>query len=209
MRKKLTYIRKKELYDSAEGYDKWATYYDQSLKFLDSMEGPDMRKMLGDLKGKKVLDAGGGTGRLVPLLLEKGAEVTVLDCSEKMLSICKRKFSRVETILGDVEEMPFAEGSFDIVVSAYLIVHLKDTSKFFDEAYRVLKDQGNFILTNLNQRKPPVLKIKNGETFYIDSYYHMREKVLEDLEKSFFQVKDEKVVFEGNIWINQIVNAIK
>jgi ubiquinone/menaquinone biosynthesis C-methylase UbiE len=93
------------------------------------------------------------------------------------------------------------------VVAAFLIVHLKDPTRFFDEAYRVLKPNGKLIVTNINQKEAPEVETKQG-VIKIDSYYHRPEKIREILESLAFGV-EETVVKEKDVWVNQIVVAKK
>ncbi|MCK9186331.1 class I SAM-dependent methyltransferase [Candidatus Gracilibacteria bacterium] len=207
----MTYKGKKinKIYSSAEGYDLWASHYDKTLSFLDSLEGNALNLALRCVEGKKVLDLGCGTGRGIKHLYDfKAAEVCGVDVSKKMLEIAKKKFKNTEFVLADSEKLPFEDESFDVVTGLFLIVHLGDLRKTFDEAYRVLKNGGVFILSNINQRKPPKLKIYNDEVI-IDSFYHMPKHVIEALEASFFEIESDELVYEDGIWINQIIKAVK
>lgn len=192
-----------------EGYDFWAGDYDESLGYLDSFDRGEFFGMMGDLKGKRVLNIGCGTGRLVDWLLMSGAEVVCADVSEEMLKILKGKFSKVETVVTDIEEMGFEDGEFDVVVAAFVVVHLKVLGPAFDEVYRVLKDGGLFVLNNINQRKAPVLKNKDGEELVIKSYYHRPVNVLEAMEEAFFNDIKEKMLEDNEVWINQIIRGKK
>ncbi len=209
----MTYKGKKinKIYSSAEGYDLWANYYEnkKTLSFLDSLEGTALNMILKCVEGKKVLDLGCGTGRGIKHLYDfKAAEVCGVDVSEKMLAIAKKKFKKTEFVLADSEKLPFKDESFDAVTALFLIVHLGDLRKTFDEAYRVLKKGGIFILSNINQRKPPKLKIYNDEVI-IESFYHMPKHVIAALEDSFFEIESDELVYEEGIWINQIIKAVK
>ncbi len=200
--------KKSKIYDSREGYNLHAPAYDRKTFFLDSFERDVVMKLLGNLSGKKVLDLGCGTGRLIGHLLELGATVVACDVSEEMMKIAKRKFNRVEFFLADAEELPFENSSFDLVIASFLVVHLQNPSFAFKEVYRVLKPDGVFILTNINQRKAPKLKAGNEE-IVIQSFYHRPEKIIEDLEESLFKIEKEEFVKENNVWVNQVIKARK
>lgn len=193
---------------SGIGYDLAARDYDSREKYLNSFEGDKLRVLIGDTKGLDVLDAGAGTGRVSIDLARQGAKVTALDISPKMLKILKKKEPRIKTVEGDVEALPFAAESFDLVVAAFLIVHLSDPKRFFDEAYRVLKDGGRLIVTNINQKEPPEIKTEIG-TIKIESYYHRPDAIINILESLAYTIDKDLRVTEKEVWVNQIVVAKK
>lgn len=195
---------------SLDGYNLYAKFYDQKTKFMGTFEGYELMKIVPDLKGKKVLDLGAGTGRHMRLLKDKGAkEITAFDQSEKMLEILAKGNKDVNIVVGDVEKLPFKDASFDMVLSVFLIMHIADLEAVFREVYRVLKPGGIFVVTNINQRKSPELKGENGESIVMKSFYHMPEKVLEALEYEFFEILENGFVYEDKFWINQIIKAKK
>ncbi|TAN33565.1 class I SAM-dependent methyltransferase [Patescibacteria group bacterium] len=221
--------KKIQVLSSAEGYNLAAKYYDEKEKYLNSFEQGKLFSMLGDVSGhhtknfgvvagKKILDVGAGTGRASLYLAKRGACVTALDISPKMLEMLKRKILRPEimkqiqyditTVVGDAENLPFANETFDIVLAAFLIAHLKDPRRFFDEVYRVLKDGGIFVVTNINQKDPPLVKT-GGVEVLIESYYHRPEKIRAFLEELSFGVEKEIFVKENEQWVNQILCARK
>jgi len=195
-------MSKVKILNSKDGYNLLADYYAKKEKYWDSFEKDKVLSLLGDIKEKKILDVGAGNGRLVSRLVDKGAEVTALDVSEEMLKKIKNK--NVEKVVGEAEDLPFVEDSFDIVIATFLIVHLKDLNRFFDEVYRVLKPNGLFLVTNINQRKAPEIKV-GKELIEVESYYHKPELVIEELESLAFKILENNFIKEGEIWVNQIV----
>lgn len=201
-------MSKIQVYNSAQGYNLAAKEYDKKIDYLNSFENKQAIPLLGDIAGKKVLDVGAGTGRFTFMLREQRAEVTALDVSEKMLEEIGRKNKHIQTIVGDAENLPFKDGEFDVVTAAFLIVHLKNPTRFFDEVYRALKSDGLFLVTNINQKDPPKVKTKEGEVV-IESFYHRPEQVREQLESLAFSIEKEVFVKEGETWVNQIILAKK
>ncbi len=201
-------MQKIKVFDSAKGYNLAAKEYDKRQAYLDSFEKNQLLPLLGDVAGKKILDVGAGTGRLSVELQKLGAEVTALDVSEVMLQELHRKNKNIGIVVGDAEKMPFGSEAFDIVVAAFLIVHLKNPERFFDEAYRVLKNGGKFLVTNINQKDPPKIHTKEGEVV-IESFYHRPEKVREILGSLAFGIEKEVFVKENDVWVNQIILARK
>lgn len=201
-------MSKIKILNSSVGYDLAAKDYDKKEKYLDSFEQNKILPLLGELNGKEVLEVGAGTGRLTTRLVSLQAKLTALDTSAQMLKILKSKNSKITTVVGDAENLPFADNEFDLIIATFLIVHLKDPKIFFDEAYRVLKDGGQLIVTNINQKEAPEVKTKNG-TIKIESYYHRPDQVIKDLESLAFKIEKNIFVYEKDVWVNQIVMASK
>lgn len=200
--------KNKKVMESKTGYDLASSTYDKKLSYLNSFEKNQVLPILGDLKNKTVLDVGAGTGRLSIMLEQAQAKVTALDVSEGMLKILHQKNKRIITVIGEAESLPFEDNSFDIITAAFLIVHLKNPKLFFDEAYRVLKDGGQLLVTNINQKDPPVVSTKEGD-IVIESYYHRPEAIREMLADLAFTIAEEKIIKENDLWVNQIILAQK
>ncbi|KKR07463.1 MAG: Methyltransferase type 11 [Parcubacteria group bacterium GW2011_GWC2_39_14] len=196
------------IYDSAEGYDLASADYDKKEAYLNSFEKDWWDYDLTDLSEKDVLDVGAGTGRLSVTLLRRGAKVTALDVSAKMLERLHKKGPAINIVEGDAENLPFESESFDLITAAFVVVHLKDPAIFFKEAERVLRPGGLLIITNINQKEAPSVKTSVGQ-IKIKSYYHRPEMILELLESARFKFVKEKIIKEGGNWINQIVTAQK
>lgn len=200
--------RKIKILSSLAGYNLAANYYDEKEKYLNSFEKNKMLPLLGDVIKKKILDVGAGTGRLSLQLFKAGAEVIALDMSNSMLKKLRAKNKQIQIVIGDAENLPFENESFDIVIAAFLVVHLQNPRRFFDEVYRVLKDDGIFLFTNINQKEAPLVKTANGD-IKIESFYHRPEKIVELLNDLAFKVERELFIKEGASWVNQIIVAKK
>lgn len=201
-------MKKIKILSSQTGYDLAAFDYDKKEAYLNSFEKSQLLPLLGDIKNKTILDVGAGTGRLAINLSKMGAEVTALDLSQKMLDELYKKNPNIKISLGDAESLPFLDNSFDFVIAVFLIVHLKNPSIFFKEAYRVLKDGGKLLVTNINQKEPPEIKTKDG-LIKIESYYHQPKNIIDALEQIAFGVEKELFVKENDLWVNQIILAQK
>lgn len=99
-----------------------------------------------EIKGKKFLDAGSGTGWFSKRASEIGASVTSLDVGEKILAEVARKCDS-ERIVGSVLNLPFSDESFDVVVSTEVIEHTPNPRRAISELCRVLKPGGILIVT--------------------------------------------------------------
>jgi len=97
-----------------------------------------------ELRGKIVLDAGCGGGRYAFLLGKAGAQVIGVDLSaavQKAKSICQN-LPNVQIIQGDLLNLPFSPGQFDLVYSIGVLHHTPDTRKAFQAVAKMVKPAG-------------------------------------------------------------------
>jgi SAM-dependent methyltransferase len=102
-----------------------------------------------DLRGKRVVDAGCGDGFFSELLLEAGAAgVIALDASPEFLDAAKQRLSSlarddvVEYVIGDVNDLPFDDGSIDAILSVHSMQSYDDLGAVLAEFRRVLRPGG-------------------------------------------------------------------
>jgi demethylmenaquinone methyltransferase/2-methoxy-6-polyprenyl-1,4-benzoquinol methylase/phosphoethanolamine N-methyltransferase len=103
--------------------------------------------------GEKVLDVGCGTGRLAFGAREQapGAEIYGIDASPEMIEVARRKArgkkADVDFRTAVIEDLPFADGELDLVLSGFMLHHLPEDVKKsgIAEVARVLKPGGRFV----------------------------------------------------------------
>lgn len=100
--------------------------------------------------GDRVLDVATGPGWTAAAAATRGATVTGLDISRSMLDEARRRHPDIRFELGAAEEMPFEDGSFDVVVSAFGMPHFADHEAVFRECHRVLADAGRLAVASWN-----------------------------------------------------------
>ena len=149
------------------GYDRWATIYDREANPLIALEEPVVREALGDVSGLSALDLGCGTGRHSVWLASAGATVTGIDFSEGMLEAARRKTGAetVRFLAHDLHQpLPFADETFDRVVSGLVLEHLRELDAFFTEARRVLRPGGRAIVSAMH----PAMFLKGVQARFTD-----------------------------------------
>jgi ubiquinone/menaquinone biosynthesis C-methylase UbiE len=133
-----------------EGYDRWAEIYDDESNPLVMIEGPEVTRALGDVRGLEILDVGCGTGRHAVALATLGARVTGVDFSGGMLDKARAK-SGAETVRFVHQDasgtLPFEPRSFDRVISCLVVDHVRDLGRFFGELGRVCRPEGRIVVS--------------------------------------------------------------
>lgn len=94
-----------------------------------------------------VLDAGCGTGRMSRYLADRGCQVTGIDISAGMIEMARRDHPDIETSVGSIVELPYAEKSFDGVFYWYSVIHLPDEAlpQVCAGARRVVRSGGSVL----------------------------------------------------------------
>lgn len=106
---------------------------------------------VGELRGRRVLDVGCGTGRLARLLVERyGCKVWGVDPEPAMIDVAREGVPQgVGLKIGMAEELPFKDGWFERVTMT-LVLQLVDRRKAYAEAVRVLQPGGRLALATFD-----------------------------------------------------------
>jgi ubiquinone/menaquinone biosynthesis C-methylase UbiE len=106
--------------EHAEGWDEWYKTFEGAVQH--HVEWELLKRYLPQNRDAKIVDAGGGTGRITLPLAKMGYSVTLCDISPKMLDVAREKLRRegvldkVEIVECDVCKLRFADESFDFVI---------------------------------------------------------------------------------------------
>jgi len=128
-----------EAYNSDNENNAWNAYY----------ERPAILSMIGDVERLRVLDAGCGGGAHAAELVSRGAVMTGIDNSPGLLEVAARRLDgQARLLLADLNEpIPFADASFDVVMSSLVMHYLPDWSIPLAEFRRVLCDRGRLVFS--------------------------------------------------------------
>jgi ubiquinone/menaquinone biosynthesis C-methylase UbiE len=141
-------------------YDAWhQRVYESDVKHEDASSPwyELVREMIGPVAGKQILEVACGRGGFVRELTLAGARVAGCDFSLSAVRIAKSKLDqnrsgtvRSGLVQGDAQKLPFANASFDIVVSCETIEHVPDAQSAVSEMCRVARPGGRLFLTTPN-----------------------------------------------------------
>lgn len=124
---------------------------------LNRCLGPELQ----NLHGKTVLEAGCGAGRFTEVLLKKGAALVSADLSDAV-EVNQENFPQNDThlvIQADINNMPFADESFDVVICLGVIQHTPDSDKTIEDLYKLVKKGGTLVIDHYTYTKSNYLRL--------------------------------------------------
>ena len=165
-------------------------------------------------KGEIVLDLGSGAGFDCFLAADRvGPEGKVIgvDMTPEMLEKArenaeKDNVNNIEFRLGEIENLPVADGTVDIVISNCVINLSTDKSRVFSEAFRVLKPGGRIMVSDIVLTRELPDAIRKNVSAYVGciSGAVIKEDYLDAVSKAGFT--DVKILDETNFPINHIIS---
>jgi ubiquinone/menaquinone biosynthesis C-methylase UbiE len=165
-------------------------------------------------KGETVLDLGSGAGFdcfLAANRVGKNGKVIGVDMTPEMIDKArenarKGKYQNVEFRLGEIENLPVADGTVDIVISNCVINLSPNKKRVFEETFRVLKPNGRLMVSDivLSKKLPEIIK-KNVQA-YIGclSGAEMKHRYLQLIEEAGFE--QVKIIEENYFPVENMAN---
>jgi ubiquinone/menaquinone biosynthesis C-methylase UbiE len=130
----------------------WATGDFHRIGVAQVVVGELLVRSLHVHAGERMLDVAGGSGNTALAAARRGADVTCSDYVPELLHIAQRR-AEVEglpmrTEVADAQQLPFADGSFDVVTSTFGAMFAPDQPRTAAELLRVLRDGGRLGMAN-------------------------------------------------------------
>ena len=174
------------------------------------------KKVLALVQSKNpdsILDIATGTGDLAILMAQTSAsKITGLDLSPGMLEVGKKKViekqlqSRIELVLGDSEQLPFADNSYDAITVAFGIRNFETLETGLSEILRVLKPGGIFVI--LETSNPVKTPYKQGYQFYTRYLLPLIGKLFSKDNDAYAYLSQSASVFPFGEKLNNILRKI-
>lgn len=127
---------------------------------------PVMLDVVGDVKGKSVLDIGSGEGRFCRILASLGALPTGVEYIARLCEAAAEQDPNGRYLQGDAHQLPIPSSCFDVVISYLVLIDLDDIERAVMEMARVLKPGGRAIIADLLSWR--CSQIVNGE--FVDGW---------------------------------------
>ncbi|SDW99352.1 bifunctional demethylmenaquinone methyltransferase/2-methoxy-6-polyprenyl-1,4-benzoquinol methylase UbiE [Flavobacterium degerlachei] len=170
-------------------------------------------QIVAESNPKTILDIATGTGDLAILMAQTNAEKIVgLDISAGMLEVGVKKIAdkklsnTIEMILGDSENMPFEDNSFDAITVAFGVRNFETLEKGLAEILRVLKPNGVFVI--LETSVPDKTPYKQGYNFYSKNILPIIGKLFSKDNVAYGYLSESAAAFPYGEALNNILKKV-
>ena len=143
-------------------YDAFADAYaraNEQGQFNRWYARPAVLDLLGDVAGRRIVDAGCGSGPLLADLEERGASVAGFDASPAMIRLARERLgAEADLEVADLTQpLPYDDEEFDAALAVLVLHYLEDWSRPLVELRRVLKPGGRLVVVVNHPVIPPVM----------------------------------------------------
>lgn len=196
-------------------FDTISKEYDSLNRIISFGIDVKWRKKVVDIVAKHnpetILDIATGTGDLaINLTKTNASKIIGLDISEGMLNVARKKIAKkkletiIEMVIGDSENLTFADNSFDAITVAFGIRNFENLEKGLSEILRVLKPNGIFVI--LETSIPTKTPFKQGYKFYTKSILPIIGKLFSRDKVAYSYLCESASVFPYGEALNNILH---
>ena len=151
----------------------------------------ELLNILGDLENKKILEVGGGTGRLAQYFTSKTKNVWVMDPSVQMLYKALKSERKLKLVHGYAEKQPFPNDFFDLVIAVDSLHHWDNQEEGIKETFRVLKEGGKFFVGEIHPKhKLGHFIVTMEKSLFMKSRFFTPKKLIELLKSNGFKIEN-------------------
>ncbi len=160
-----------------------------------------MRSLLPiNIKHKKVLDIGCGSGIDSKYIFDQGAIISGIDISSDLITITKESLPEADFKQSDFNYLPWKNNYFDIIWSKYALQHAENISIPLQEVYRVMKKGGTALiqvthpmrsvqyLPSKNYFEKGIINYPTTDKNIINEYHHTLEDWFQNIIQTGFKI---------------------
>lgn len=170
--------RNSEFYDDKIVFEKYISQRRSKKNLNDLIEKPVLDELIGNVRGKTILDLGCGDGEIGFDFLNQGClSYMGVDGSQNMIDFAKNNFANVNNVKFErsmFQEWDFTTKKFNLVISRMSFHYISNLSEIFKKVYESLENGGQFIFSV----EHPFFTFNN----YSKDYYNIGEQVCYWLE---------------------------
>lgn len=203
---------KQNKYDDSIFFDKYSNM-ERSRKGLEGAgEWHELKKMLPDFQGKRVLDLGCGFGWHCRFAVENGAKSVVgVDISQKMLNEAKNKTKSeyIQYICRAIEDINFPDNSFDVIISSLAFHYIESFQDILSKINKCLSSGGDFVFSV----EHPVFTAQGTQDWYYDNkgnpmHWPVDKYFTEGIRKAVF-LGEEVIKYHKTLttYLNDLIKA--
>jgi cytosine/adenosine deaminase-related metal-dependent hydrolase/ubiquinone/menaquinone biosynthesis C-methylase UbiE len=176
-------------------FDAWAQVYDEQPNPLLGLEQRFLTRMLPDVGGLDVLDAGCGTGRWLQLLASRRpASLVGVDASPRMLQRASAKLGTTSTLrLGSCVALPVQSATVDLVLASFVLSYIENVEAFACELHRVARHGATVFLTDMHPDTEISCNWKrsfraNGAEEHLQTRSHSLQQIIDIFQACGFEL---------------------
>jgi len=167
----------------ANAYDAW--YKTPMGQAVDQAEKAALLRVARPTPDELALDVGCGTGHFTAMLAEEGAIATGCDASRAMLAHARRNHPDLRWHHADARELPYADASWDLVLSVTMLEFVREPTRALDEMWRVVKPGGRLVVAVLQAGTPwhasYVREADEGPSPFATAHFYQRDELVDRL----------------------------
>lgn len=158
---------KQNKYDDKSFFDKYSNMERSKSGLEGAGEWHELKKMLPDFQGKRVLDLGCGFGWHCRYAIENDAKSVIgVDISQKMLNeaMSKTKSEKIQYICMPIEDIDFPDNSFDVIISSLALHYIQSFDDVLSKISKCILSGGEFIFSV----EHPIFTAQGTQDWYYD-----------------------------------------
>lgn len=182
-------------------YNSWAKTYDTVINKTRDLDAIVSQSVLLDIRAKKMIELGCGTGKNTPFFLTKCEELTAVDFSKEMLALAKEKITddKVRFKQADITKK-WTFGKAQLITCNLILEHIEDINFTFEQAAKSLNKKGYFFICeyhSFRQYQGKGAKFEqNGEELAVEYFVHHISDFCEAAKRNGFILNDLQEWFD-------------